>query len=668
LPKTGLVDMTAGLIISGRPTLKAGESNPAMLSSDEIKSRIKAIDLLSGLLNNWSAKLFAREKNNRPIDDSRIILIRDSNEVSGQLLGSVVAVSKMVAETTGSDIDMGGNFVAFLNKSDLTSADLKFRAERVALKLTELRTSYVNYLPGHPGEVTGLLERMQSLHSDIATFITKDLPRINPPNEVLRTTLSRLNEILYNFIHTTATKQTALIVLDDLRLKLDWLYGGFPVSDSKSASLKTIKDKTIELINSIQVIVMGAHAPLLEVLGHPVNKMSFEHIKFWSGSQSSDPFQWMTTTSADSQEIYAQLQRTGFINAEGLVKPMLTDTTAEEDLKLAPKFTTAAGSILDILHVAKKSLQDAAMNTGPMLLLKPGEGRPTFNKIETDRLLFSDEFWFYGTPQRARAIYFTAGAYGDSYTLEVLENVFLPKANIKAGSDLHPVEAAINAIVSRMKNLNDLTAVNANDAAMISRPILVLNPLIPRDKQFLDQMTALENARKLLLNAKVKESDLGEFKELTGRAIIKLKESGLPTEDVEKKFTTLQQSSHALDVFFWQVMFKMDLYTETKYTEMRGLLNQDKAMLNKRIIAADNAQTDFTRGGIDLNTSNGMLWKVSKDGQGVVMTIDPNMLARIKEQGIDSLSPVIFKITPIASIWPMVGLKAPVQVGQPAGI
>jgi len=73
-------------------------------------------------------------------------------------------------------------------------------------------------------------------------------------------------------------------------------------------------------------------------------------------------------------------------------------------------------------------------------------------------------------------------------------------------------------------------------------------------------------------------------------------------------------------------------------------------------------------GGIDLNTSSGMQWRVSKDGKGVEMNVsaqggsafggDPAMIERIKREGIDSLSPVIFRITPVASIWPLVGLEA----------
>ena len=62
-------------------------------------------------------------------------------------------------------------------------------------------------------------------------------------------------------------------------------------------------------------------------------------------------------------------------------------------------------------------------------------------------------------------------------------------------------------------------------------------------------------------------------------------------------------------------------------------------------------------GGIDLNTSNGMQWKISKDGKGVEMSVDPAMIERIRREGISSLSPIIFKITPISSIWPLAGLR-----------
>jgi len=76
-------------------------------------------------------------------------------------------------------------------------------------------------------------------------------------------------------------------------------------------------------------------------------------------------------------------------------------------------------------------------------------------------------------------------------------------------------------------------------------------------------------------------------------------------------------------------------------------------IINNMVLVMDPAM-EASPGGIDLNTSNGMQWNVSKEGQGVEMIINPTMLARIKEQGIESLSPVIFKITPVQDIWSLV--------------
>ena len=76
----------------------------------------------------------------------------------------------------------------------------------------------------------------------------------------------------------------------------------------------------------------------------------------------------------------------------------------------------------------------------------------------------------------------------------------------------------------------------------------------------------------------------------------------------------------------------------------RSTPSQDRAMAAK--------------GGIDLNTG-GMNWSVRKDGTGVEMKVDPAMIERIKREGIDSLTPVIFRVTPVVSIWPLVGLEPP---------
>jgi len=84
-----------------------------------------------------------------------------------------------------------------------------------------------------------------------------------------------------------------------------------------------------------------------------------------------------------------------------------------------------------------------------------------------------------------------------------------------------------------------------------------------------------------------------------------------------------------------------------------------KKPLSIRAGIKDQAELTQIPGGIDLNTSNGMRWKVSKDGNGVEMTVDPVVIERIRHIGVDWLVPVILKMTPVTSIWPLVGLQAP---------
>jgi len=80
-------------------------------------------------------------------------------------------------------------------------------------------------------------------------------------------------------------------------------------------------------------------------------------------------------------------------------------------------------------------------------------------------------------------------------------------------------------------------------------------------------------------------------------------------------------------------------------------------------IAADKAA--LAPGGIDLNTTNGMQWMDSKDGQGVEMDIDPAMnrdiITRIRREGVDNLRPVILQMTPVTSVWSLMGLRAPAR-------
>ena len=61
-------------------------------------------------------------------------------------------------------------------------------------------------------------------------------------------------------------------------------------------------------------------------------------------------------------------------------------------------------------------------------------------------------------------------------------------------------------------------------------------------------------------------------------------------------------------------------------------------------------------GGIDLN-ADAMQWNLRKEGLGVRMDIDPAMVERIKAIGIESLTPVIYNIRPMASIRPLLGLN-----------
>ncbi len=79
----------------------------------------------------------------------------------------------------------------------------------------------------------------------------------------------------------------------------------------------------------------------------------------------------------------------------------------------------------------------------------------------------------------------------------------------------------------------------------------------------------------------------------------------------------------------------------------------DGAMVGKELMPAN------PTGGIDLmkTTQN---TAVQKEGEGVQMTVDPAMINRIREVGtLDRLDPVIYKVTPITSIWPILGLELP---------
>ncbi len=68
-------------------------------------------------------------------------------------------------------------------------------------------------------------------------------------------------------------------------------------------------------------------------------------------------------------------------------------------------------------------------------------------------------------------------------------------------------------------------------------------------------------------------------------------------------------------------------------------------------------------GGIDLNTT-GMGWTIRQDGNGVQMDVDPVMLEKVKREGVNSLTPIIFRITPVTNIWPLIGMQEPAKEAE----
>jgi hypothetical protein len=48
-----------------------------------------------------------------------------------------------------------------------------------------------------------------------------------------------------------------------------------------------------------------------------------------------------------------------------------------------------------------------------------------------------------------------------------------------------------------------------------------------------------------------------------------------------------------------------------------------------------------------------------KDDKGVEMNVDPAMIEKVRREGINWLSPQILRITPVVSVWPLLGMKEP---------
>ncbi len=100
------------------------------------------------------------------------------------------------------------------------------------------------------------------------------------------------------------------------------------------------------------------------------------------------------------------------------------------------------------------------------------------------------------------------------------------------------------------------------------------------------------------------------------------------------------------------------------FREDRGLAQQFLGALEQQLsdgaMSAEENQARTARpaGGIDLNTTDlGM--SVRKEGTGVQMRIDPAMIERVKREGINSLTPVIYRMAslPVAGIWPLLKMQ-----------
>ncbi len=64
-------------------------------------------------------------------------------------------------------------------------------------------------------------------------------------------------------------------------------------------------------------------------------------------------------------------------------------------------------------------------------------------------------------------------------------------------------------------------------------------------------------------------------------------------------------------------------------------------------------------GGIDLNTSIGTKWKITDNGHGVEVNVDSAMVQEVRAKGVNYLTPVILRMTPVRNVWTLAGLTPP---------
>jgi len=132
---------------------------------------------------------------------------------------------------------------------------------------------------------------------------------------------------------------------------------------------------------------------------------------------------------------------------------------------------------------------------------------------------------------------------------------------------------------------------------------------------------------------------------------------------VNKNELSLNEVLQAIRLAFPSAAMTAELWRFFKLWHLKESSDvASKAMAAANIFPVMNA----TRGGIDLNTSNGMRWIDDKGvNGGVKMGLQSKelglLIARVKRDGVDSLSPYVIRGTPITSIWSLVDLQAPVK-------
>ena len=85
------------------------------------------------------------------------------------------------------------------------------------------------------------------------------------------------------------------------------------------------------------------------------------------------------------------------------------------------------------------------------------------------------------------------------------------------------------------------------------------------------------------------------------------------------------------------------------------LLTSDHAMTGSSKGRADKAE--ITKGGIDLNAKK-MALLVTHEDKGISMKFDPALIAEFRRGDFSGIVPVIIRITPLKSVYPILQLEA----------